>query len=389
LPPGTYSVNLEARINGGAPYVHGISANVVTTDPCTSNALVGKICGGCKSVYAGTRYGFHYYTTPGNCTDSVSPTCDLGTDTLTKLWTTSGNQISEGATSNTDGALNTNILAVKDHNLTAKFCSDLVYDGRLDWFLPSKDEMWLYYWGREMIGGFNTGKNYATSTEVDADNYLSTFQGGGSNRTDLKSLAGNLFRCIRRNIFTDICFGSSAPAVGTSCYGGSKFAGALTTGGVSARYMVTPGGCTNNVDETSQFTATCNGGTDTVTKSWGTNYDHPTLTSSTPDANSGEKNTVTLSNYATAHSAARFCQNLVYGGHTDWFLPNREELNLIYTNRAAIGGFATTGGAFNDGSYWSSTENTSANSSYLAFSTGTTSTGDKSSALYVRCVRRY
>jgi hypothetical protein len=39
------------------------------------------------------------------------------------------------------------------------------------------------------------------------------------------------------------------------------------------------------------------------------------------------------------------------GGYTDWFLPSKDELNKLYLNRAAIGGFVQA-------SYWTSTEST-------------------------------
>jgi hypothetical protein len=53
------------------------------------------------------------------------------------------------------------------------------------------------------------------------------------------------------------------------------------------------------------------------------------------------------------------------GGYTDWYLPSLGELNLIYANRAGIGGFQPV-------AYWSSTEN-AYNSNWatsLDFSTG-------------------
>jgi hypothetical protein len=40
------------------------------------------------------------------------------------------------------------------------------------------------------------------------------------------------------------------------------------------------------------------------------------------------------------------------GGYMDWYLPSRDELNLLYQNKDAVGGFATTGHA----TYWSSTQ---------------------------------
>ena len=52
---------------------------------------------------------------------------------------------------------------------------------------------------------------------------------------------------------------------------------------------------------------------------------------------------------ATAGIAASLCGDLVLGGYSDWYLPSIDELNKLYLNRVAIGGFANFG-------YWSSTE---------------------------------
>jgi hypothetical protein len=47
--------------------------------------------------------------------------------------------------------------------------------------------------------------------------------------------------------------------------------------------------------------------------------------------------------------AARLCDTLTLNGYTDWYLPSKDELNKLYLNMAAIGGFSTNG-------YWSSSE---------------------------------
>jgi hypothetical protein len=47
--------------------------------------------------------------------------------------------------------------------------------------------------------------------------------------------------------------------------------------------------------------------------------------------------------------AARTCYDLVEGGYSDWYLPSRDELNKLYLNQAAIGGFGYL-------YYWSSSE---------------------------------
>ena len=64
----------------------------------------------------------------------------------------------------------------------------------------------------------------------------------------------------------------------------------------------------------------------------------------------GAQNTLDIMNdCSTEGIAARLCGDLVLGGYSDWYLPSRDELIKLRTNREAIGGFA-------DNFYWSSTE---------------------------------
>ena len=64
----------------------------------------------------------------------------------------------------------------------------------------------------------------------------------------------------------------------------------------------------------------------------------------------GQANTTAIVTVQGAGSyAAQFCNNLTVGGYNDWFLPSKDELNKLYLNRVAIGGFADLG-------YWSSSE---------------------------------
>lgn len=59
--------------------------------------------------------------------------------------------------------------------------------------------------------------------------------------------------------------------------------------------------------------------------------------------NQGETATSYAAGLARAHTG---------GGYMDWYLPSKDELNLLYQNREAVGGFATTGYP----TYWSSTQ---------------------------------
>ncbi len=70
----------------------------------------------------------------------------------------------------------------------------------------------------------------------------------------------------------------------------------------------------------------------------------------------GQENTDTLVKrfgptepYRHLAYAAKICNDKVIAGYSDWFLPSRRELELMYENKAMIGGFSDT-------FYWCSSE---------------------------------
>ena len=77
--------------------------------------------------------------------------------------------------------------------------------------------------------------------------------------------------------------------------------------------------------------------------------------------------------------------------YSDWFLPSKDELNQMYTNKATINTTAVANGGSNfaDTYYWSSTEN----DNYLAwlqgFNNGTQNHFYKNLPYYVRAVRAF
>ena len=87
-------------------------------------------------------------------------------------------------------------------------------------------------------------------------------------------------------------------------------------------------------------------------------------------------------NDAKAYCAIYF---VIVGGNTydDWFLPSKDELNQLYVNRAAIGGFTNN-------SYWSSTESDDGINAWIEeFPTGYQYTANKNSTGTVRAVRAF
>lgn len=91
--------------------------------------------------------------------------------------------------------------------------------------------------------------------------------------------------------------------------------------------------------------------------------------------------TAAMDSYA---EAAHGCRGLCYGGVSDWFLPSKDELNLMYTNLYlnGVGGFADT-------SYWSSSENIANTAWDQHFYSGYQYGNNKDNYRRVRAVRAF
>lgn len=179
---------------------------------------------------------------------------------------------------------------------------------------------------------------------------------------------------------TDLCAG--APNPGDVCADGTVYAG-LTPDGNVAMY-------TTRCDAGQTWDgSTCTGAKSTFSWNDGlTNYTTTNITSTT----AGASNTTTLvttdsnnvSGGTQTHNAAQYCDNLSAGGHSDWYLPARDELrDVLCTNIGANGTFdqSATG-------YWSATENLTSNARRIRFDICGNNNYNKETNLYVRCVRK-
>ena len=101
------------------------------------------------------------------------------------------------------------------------------------------------------------------------------------------------------------------------------------------------------------------------------------------------------SNWDTAVS---LCSNLTLGGYSDWFLPSKDELNLMWTNLAdsdstgSNSGVTDSGnlGNFSDDVYWSSSEYDQSSHAWRQyFSSGYQGFSNKYGTYYVRAVRAF
>ncbi len=97
----------------------------------------------------------------------------------------------------------------------------------------------------------------------------------------------------------------------------------------------------------------------------------------------GAQNTLDIiAGCSTAGIAALICNDLVLNGYSDWYLPSKDELNKLYLNRSAIGGFVST-------SYYSSSEDDSDLAWGQFFFNGIPFSGSKNGGCRVRAVRAF
>ncbi len=85
-----------------------------------------------------------------------------------------------------------------------------------------------------------------------------------------------------------------------------------------------------------------------------------------------------------SHIAAAYCRSLNQAGKSDWYLPARYELNVLYTNLSANGTMSPSG------IYWSSTETNGWGccAQALDFSSGSFASINKYFDAKIRCVRK-
>lgn len=182
---------------------------------------------------------------------------------------------------------------------------------------------------------------------------------------------------------TDTC-----TTVGQACTSGAIYAGEYdyTAANPSSpyKYSVIPIGCDGTTTN-----PVCNGTDDQnvimnfLDQAHQGNNDDVTTSFTNAQMLDGQLLTSTLANYNTAgavFTAAQYCQNLTYGGFTDWYLPTKEELGFLYT---------AIGNQFEGYNYFSSSEEDANSAWYVDMSYGGGAAYAKTDSYRIRCVRRW
>lgn len=196
---------------------------------------------------------------------------------------------------------------------------------------------------------------------------------------------------------------SFIPSTPGTPFGGGYYAGRINVGGQIYTIVVAPKAL---------------GGEAPGTLAWKTSN---TTTAGTTSTNDGWANTNAMATAGIAnHPAGQFCRGLSIGGYNDWYLPSKDELEILYRNFKPATQANNTGSGANPSSvpptsnytsgnpaqtsialfqqggaeafqanwYWSSTEYGSSTAWLQYFGTGGQTSGSKTSAPFVRAIRR-
>lgn len=113
---------------------------------------------------------------------------------------------------------------------------------------------------------------------------------------------------------------------------------------------------------------------------WGDNTD---LSKTGTAIGTGEQNTAAITNKLGARDfASQACAAFALGGFDDWFLPSKDELQEMFLQKMAIGGFTV-------GNYWSSSESGYGSAWGQGFGLGGQGNGFKGGPYYIRPIRAF
>lgn len=170
------------------------------------------------------------------------------------------------------------------------------------------------------------------------------------------------------------------PTIGTVCNDGSLYVGKSSDGNVKM--------FATRCDAGQVWNGSACVGTGGI--NWGVQWGAYGVTTDISNTVTGRANSAALASGYSNAWPAKYCDSLMAHGKSDWYLPARNELAVIGTNRtvANISDTLVQTTTTYSSYYWSSTESANGTAWYQRMSDGFLSSAAKYCGFLVRCVRR-
>ena len=223
-----------------------------------------------------------------------------------------------------------------------------------DWYLPSKDELNQMYVNKSAIGSFSTASAYRSSSESIGESAWTQWFNDGR-QISFSSKVGNFYvRPVRAFGGTLACADGGVCAVGDTGPGGGKVfyvhaSGTFACGATLAsqcKYLEAA-----PTSGTAAWTDATYAWSDNTSEAVGADAQGTAI-------GTGYKNTQAMVTQSSTAGMAGTVTRAYRGPNSlsDWYLPSLDELNQMYVNKSAIGGFASnwhrSSSEYGDDSAW-------------------------------------
>jgi hypothetical protein len=338
----------------------------------TANFTSGAPCGNtCRALEAAPTGWITSPSGQANCqtngSSTVDPKCHWSGNTTTAIGSTArGTAIGTGF-ANTSAITKQNSTQGKAATVAKAYQGG----GKTDWFLPSQDEL------IQMSANFKPDGDYWSSSEC-GNSFLCQLGYVWAQYKTLglqaKPKSTILYvrpvRAFSATATPTYKVGASGPGGGKVFYVAPTYFTSAAPCGDRCKYLeAAPTGFgQRSVDDQSL---------------WSANVNQSVSTYNGIGAGYANTSSMAMSSIAGSGNAATYARAFRGGSQTDWYLPSRDELSQMYSQKAVIGGFSSD-------NYWSSSEYDLGAAYGRNFGTGfETGLIPKSSTKYVRPVRAF